>query len=96
MKTVGVLRMGSLLHEGDPCVDQHGLLGSEGDSGRENRQVQVAMPLWEHGGEGEVGSRSRNRAGEPQGGGGEGQAAEQGGSPSGLAQGDMQGQAGPL
>ena len=54
------------------------------------------MPLWEDRGQGEVGSQLVDRAGEPQGVWGPGQAVEQGCSPSGLAQGDMQGQAGIL
>ena len=43
-----------------------------------------------------MGPRLLDRAGEPQGDGGGGQIVEQGGSPSGFAQGDMQGQPGPL
>ena len=72
------------------------LLGAEWDAGRGHRQVQATMPLWGDRGQGEVGPRILDRAGEPQGDGGGGQAVEQECSPSGLAQGNLQGQEGAL
>ena len=49
-----LLCMESLLHEADPHLDQHGVLGAEGGAGGRGRQVQVAVQVWEEGREGEV------------------------------------------
>ena len=72
--------------------DQHGLLGADGDTERGSGQVQAVVPPWGDRGKGVLGPQERDRAGEPQGVWGEGQADEQGCSPSGLAQGNLQGQ----
>ena len=72
------------------------ILGAEGDAEGRSGQVQIEVPTWEVGRQGEVGSRLCDRAGEQQGVWGRGQVDQQGGSPSGPAQGNRAGQEGLL
>ena len=84
------------------CTDKHGALETEGDvgSGGGHRHVQGKVSIREHWGEGEVGSRSQDKAEKsPDGGhGGAGQEVKQleGSAPPGAAQGTLQGQAGQV
>ena len=44
--------MGSVPYEADPCMDKHGALETEGDSGGGHMQVQREVSIREHWGEG--------------------------------------------
>ena len=57
-----LLCMGTLLHEAYPCMDQHGVLGTEGNSGRGYRQVQATVSIQVLGGATPLGLRGSERA----------------------------------
>ena len=73
-----LLCMGTFLHEAYPCMDQHGVLGTEGDSGGGHRQVQATVSIRVRGGgDGEVESHLQDRVEEAPAGAGEGQEEKQ-------------------